>query len=61
MDKVELLQNLILDLKDSIDDYKDDRDRTDSKVKTYEYGIRIDELRRWKRSLEELLEECKDE
>lgn len=61
MDKAELLQNLIDDLEDTIDDYKDDRDRTDSKLKKYECGIRIDELRRFKRSLEQLLEECEDE
>lgn len=54
------LEGLIEDLKDSIDDYKDTMKRTDSRIERYEYRIRCDELKRWKKSLEILLEELED-
>ena len=53
----ELLNDLILDLKDYIYEYEYDVKTTNSRVEKYEKRIRADELRRWLESLYEIREE----
>lgn len=60
MSTKEVLEGLIDDLEDSIDDYNDTIAHAGSKLVSYEYTIRCSELKRWKRSLKELIEELED-
>ena len=60
MSAKEVIEDLIGDLEDYIDDYKDTIANSGSKLVSYEYTIRCSELKRWKRSLKEQLEELED-
>ena len=57
MSVIELLDNLIMDMTDYIDDYRDTVRRTDSRLTKQEYNIRIDELKSWRKMLKEIREE----
>ena len=56
----EVIENIIEDMKDTIDDYRDSEARSKSKLEAYNYRIRLTEVKRWKRSMEELLLELED-
>lgn len=51
MSVIELLDGLISDLTDTIDDYRDDIRRTDSRLEKQDREIRIDELKQWRNTL----------
>ena len=48
MTVIELLADLILDLDDTIAEYKHDIKLTDSRLRKQELEIRIDELKSWR-------------
>lgn len=51
MTVIELLDDLIADLTDYIEDYRDDIRRTNSRLEKQDREIRIDELRQWRKTL----------
>lgn len=57
MTVIELLNNLIADMTDSINDYKGDIRRTDSRLKIQDRNTRINELKGWCVVLKTLLNE----
>lgn len=60
MSSKELLERIIEDIEDTIYDYKDDIKRTDSRLTRSDRISRIDELKNWKQSLQDLLLEMED-
>lgn len=60
MSSKELLERIIEDIEDTIDDYKDDIKRTDSRLTRSDRISRIDELKNWKQSLKDLLLEVEE-
>ena len=57
---IELLDDLICDLKDVIEDYTDDVRRGCGRIEQYEKRIRIDELSKWLQVLKVIREEQSD-
>ena len=57
MTVIELLDGLISDFDDYIADYKDDIRMTNSRLEKQDREIRIDELKRWKKTLKQIREE----
>lgn len=51
MTVIELLDDLIADIKDRIDDYEYDIRITDSRLEKQNREIRIDELKQWRNTL----------
>ena len=60
MSSKELLERIIEDIEDTIDDYNDDIKRTDSRLTRSDRISRIDELKNWKQSLQDLLLEVEE-
>lgn len=51
MTVIELLDDLIANLTDNIDDYRDDIRRTNSRLEKQDREIRIDEMKKWRETL----------
>lgn len=59
-DAKHLLESIIEDMKDDISDYTHTIDHPKTRLEPYEYRIRRDELRSWKKYFEVILSELED-